>query len=71
MKKCDYYVVVLKDEDGFFFGEVPQIKACYSQGHSLQELLENMKEVICLNLRDDEADPDASDRFVGVQRVIV
>jgi len=29
--KREFYVVIEKDEDGFFVGEVPTLKACYSQ----------------------------------------
>ena len=48
----EFYVVIEKDEDGFFVGEVPQLKACYSQGRTIDELLENMKEAIALGLED-------------------
>ena len=34
----EFYVVIEKDEDGFFVGEVPQLKACYSQGKTIDEL---------------------------------
>ena len=44
--KKEFYVVIEKDEDGFYFGEVPQLKACYSQGETIDELMSNMKEVI-------------------------
>jgi hypothetical protein len=27
----DFYVVIEKDEDGYFVGEVPTLKGCYSQ----------------------------------------
>ena len=49
----EFYVVIEKDEDGFYVGEVPQLKACYSQGKSLDELMENIKEVIALCLEED------------------
>ena len=38
MKK-DLYVVIERDEDGFYVGEVPGMQACYSQGKTLDELL--------------------------------
>jgi predicted RNase H-like HicB family nuclease len=44
--KRDFYVVVEKDEDGFFVGEVPQLRACYAQGKTMDELLANIREVI-------------------------
>ena len=69
--KREFYVVVEKDEDGFFVGEVTQLTACYSQGETLEELMDNMREVICLCLEHEDTDPDAVPEFVGVQRIVV
>lgn len=66
----EFYIVIERDEDGVYIGEVPQLKACYAQGHTLDELLTNMREVIALCLEE----PDAADNlveFVGVQKVVV
>jgi predicted RNase H-like HicB family nuclease len=53
--KRDFYVYIERDEDGFFVGEVPQLRACYAQGRSLEELSENISEVIQLCLEDEES----------------
>ncbi len=71
MKRQEFYVVVEKDEDGLFVGEVPQLTACYSQGETLDELMENMKDIICLCLEHDERNVDDFPEFVGVQRITV
>ena len=63
----DFYVLVEKDEDGFYVGEVPHLKACYSQGRTLDELMENMKEVIQLCLED--GDIAEVPEFVGIHKV--
>ncbi len=65
----DFYVVIERDEDGFFIGEAPQLRACYSQGRTINELLANMRDVIALCL---EAEPDyhSPTEFIGVQRVM-
>ena len=63
----EFYVVIEKDEDGFYVGEVPQLKACYSQGRNLDELMENIKEVIQLCL--EEEDLEQVSEFVGIQKV--
>ena len=63
----EFYVVIEKDEDGFYVREVPQLKACYSQGRNLDELMENIKEVIQLCL--DEADVEQVSEFVGIHKV--
>ncbi len=46
MQRKEFYVVIERDEDGFYVGEVPQLKACYSQGETIDELMINMREVI-------------------------
>jgi predicted RNase H-like HicB family nuclease len=65
----EYYVVIERDEDGFYIGEVPQLPACYSQGKTLDELLSNIKEAIELCL--EETTDDSLPEFVGVQKVTI
>jgi predicted RNase H-like HicB family nuclease len=67
MASREFYVVIEKDEDGLYVGEVPQLRACYTQGRTLDELMENIKEVIQLCL--EEQDVGALSEFVGIQKV--
>jgi len=48
--KREFYVYIEQNEDGFYVGEVPQLRACYAQGRTLDELMKNMAEVIGLCL---------------------
>lgn len=48
----EFYVIIERDEDGYYVGEVPHLQACYSQGETIDELMANMKEVIELCLKD-------------------
>jgi len=41
----EFYVVIEKDEDGYFVGEVPQLKVCYTQGKTLDGVVPNIREV--------------------------
>lgn len=68
-KQQEFYVVIERDEDGIYIGEVPQLRACYSQGETIDELMTNIKEAIELCL-EDQVDEQVSE-FVGVQRVII
>ena len=52
-KQQEFYVIIERDEDGYYVGEVPRLKACYSQGETIDELMENMKEVIELCLEEE------------------
>lgn len=60
MKNKEFSVVIDRDEDGMFIGEVPQLKACYSQGKTIDELMTNIREVIEMCLEEfEEKFPDA------------
>ena len=37
-QQSEFYVVIERDEDGFYVGEVPQLRAFYSQGRTIDEL---------------------------------
>jgi len=64
----EFYVVIERDEDGLFTGEVPSLRGCYSQGTTLDELMTNMREVIALCLEEQPEEGNESE-FVGVQKV--
>ncbi len=67
--KREFYVMIERDEDGYYVGEVPYLKACYSQGKTIDELMANIKEVIelCLESETDEKIPE----FIGIQKVVI
>jgi len=70
MTMYNFTVLIEKDEDGFYVAEVPDLKGCYTQGSTLEEVLLNMKEVIdlCLKTQKGEVSPH---EFIGVQRIEV
>jgi predicted RNase H-like HicB family nuclease len=55
MPAKEFYVVIERDEDGLYVGEVPQLKACYSQGETIDELRVNIREVVEMCLEEDES----------------
>jgi Uncharacterized conserved protein len=59
-------VVVHEAEEGGFWGEVPAIPGCASQGETLDELMKNLHEAIegCLSV--DVANPKSD----GTERVL-
>ena len=64
----EFNVVIEKDEDGFFVASVPEIQGCYTQGKTIQEVLERIKEAIevCLEADGEDIRPM---KFVGIQKV--
>jgi predicted RNase H-like HicB family nuclease len=69
MKNKEFYVVIERDQEGIYVGEVPQLKACYSQGETIDELMHNIREVIELCL--EEKEEDAITEFIGIQKIVV
>jgi predicted RNase H-like HicB family nuclease len=56
-------------ETGYFVGYVPGFAGAHSQGETLEELQENLREVIEMLLEDGEPDLDAE--FVGTQSITI
>jgi predicted RNase H-like HicB family nuclease len=70
MAAKEFYVVIERDEDGMYVGEVPQLKACYSQGETIDELMSNIREVVEMCLEELE-EAEATTEFIGIQRLFV
>lgn len=65
-----YTAVVERCPDtGLYVGYVPGFPGAHSQGQTLDELNENLREVITMLLEDGEPQLDAE--FVGTQTVMV
>jgi predicted RNase H-like HicB family nuclease len=41
-----YAVVIHEEPEGGFWAEVPALPGCYSQGESIEELMDNVSEAI-------------------------
>ncbi len=54
-------------ETGLFVGYVPGFPGAHSQGETLEELNENLREVIEMILEDGE--PTLETEFVGIQLI--
>ena len=69
--KREFYVLIEKDEDGLFVGEVPQLRGCYSQGRTVDELIKNIREVVELCLEEQLDSKETLPEFIGFQKVTV
>ena len=65
----EYYMVIERDEKGWFVGSIPELPGCHTQGRTVEELTERMKEAIELYLED--VDTSRGSTFIGVHRVSV
>jgi predicted RNase H-like HicB family nuclease len=70
-KSMRIYTAVIErcTDTGLYVGFVPGFSGAHSQGETLDELNDNLKEVIALLLEDGE--PRLETEFVGTQNVVV
>ena len=57
-------------ETGWYVGYVPGFPGAHSQGETLDELNEHLKEVLTM-LIEDSAEPSIESEFVGIQQIDV
>lgn len=65
----NYAVVIHEDPDGGFWGEVPALPGCYSQGETVDELKHNIREAIAgvlEVLKEQGREPDSSIQILDV-----
>jgi predicted RNase H-like HicB family nuclease len=63
-----YTVIFHKAEEGGYWGEVPALPGCFSQGETIEETMDNIKEAIELHLKDlkeENAIPEDKDFVIG------
>ena len=69
-----FQVIIEQDEAGYFVAECPALKACYTQGKTFEEAVDNIKDVIRLCLSDLKArgrEIPRQPEIIGVKRVEV
>jgi len=68
----EFDTIIMEDETGGYVAFVPALPGCHTQGDTLQELLENVKEAIELyleTLTEEEKKELLRQRVVGIQKV--
>ncbi|MBI2124332.1 type II toxin-antitoxin system HicB family antitoxin [Candidatus Woesearchaeota archaeon] len=66
----NFTVLIEQDEDGIFVAKVPDIPGCYTQGKTVQQAMERIKEAIQVCLEADKEELHQM-KFVGLQQVEV
>ena len=69
-KVRNFTVLIEQDEDGIYLAKVPDISGCYTQGKSVQQVMERIKEAIQVCLEADKEEPHKM-KFIGLQQVEV
>ena len=60
-------LLIETDEDGFYIISCPVFKGCHSYGKTIEEAIENIKEVITMCLEEQKNEP--INHFVGFREI--
>jgi predicted RNase H-like HicB family nuclease len=66
----EFSVIIEKDSEGNYVASVPSFRGCHTQGKSLDQVIERIREAIQLCLEEGGAQAEALD-FVGIQKITV
>ena len=65
-----YPILIEQDEDNMYIVSCPSFKACHSYGETIDEAMDNIKEVIELCLEEEEQnDHKRVNRFIGFREM--
>ena len=67
MKKLHLPIIIELDEDGYYIVSCPLFKGCHTYGETIDEALENIKEVIQMCL--EETDVEGINKFIGFREL--
>lgn len=77
-KVLQFKVIIEQDEDGWFVADVPELPGCHTQGKTLEQVRERIKEAIELVLESDVeakksklSSPQPHTKFFAVEDVII
>jgi len=69
-KVHDFVVLIEQAPDGMFIAKVPDIQGCYTQGKTISQVLDRIKEAIQVCI-EAEAFESPQTKFIGLQKVEV
>ena len=71
MEKQTFTVLIERDEDGIYIAKVPDIPGCYTQGKTVEQVMERIKEAVQVCLQSENKDNYQPLKFVGIQQLEV
>lgn len=67
MEKQNFTILIEQDEDGIYVAKAPDIQGCYTQGKTIEEVMERIKEAIQVCIESEEDLPKM--KFIGLQQI--
>jgi len=69
LRKLHLPIIIEQDEDGYYIASCPLFKGCHSYGETVDEALENVREVVEMCLEESEI--ESLNTFVGFRELEV
>jgi len=69
MKGREFTILIERDENRYYVGEVIELPGCFTQARTVEELMKRIREAIALYL-EEVGEEEIKYEFVGVQKVI-
>jgi predicted RNase H-like HicB family nuclease len=70
-KLLNFSVIIEQDEDGMYIAKAPDIKGCYTQGKTIDQAMERIKEAIQVCIEADREEEITPLKFIGVAQLEV
>ena len=70
-KTLNYPVLIEQDEDGMYIATVPDIPGCYTQGKTVEQAMNRVKEAIQVCIETEELEDILPMKFIGIRQVEV
>jgi predicted RNase H-like HicB family nuclease len=69
IKKTTYHLPILleQDDDGVYIVSCPSFRGCHSYGHTVEEAMENIREVIEMCVQEEG--PVTENKFIGFREI--
>lgn len=64
-------ILVEQDEDNYYIVSCPVFKGCHSYGATVEEALDNIKEVIDMCIEEEKEKVPEINRFIGFREIQV
>ena len=64
-------ILVEQDEDNYYIVSCPAFKGCHSYGKTIDEALENTKEVVDMCIEEEKEKTSEINRFIGFREMQV
>ena len=71
LKVYNFPVLIEQSEDGWYVAIVPDISGCYTQGKTIDQAIERVKEAIEVCIEADQENFTVPMKFIGLQQVQV